>query len=122
MVGEVNSNFDLRESRRKEKDRLAANKRRIPKFRYLIIPGVILIVGMYLLSRYASITSLNMEITQLEKQKENLIKERTNLEAKLEEIKFSDNISADAKIKLGMDKPNVDQVIYLETESIRNTD
>ena len=57
-----------------------------------------------------------MEVTQLERQKVELEKNKLNLLADLDVVKSTLNISQDAMFKLGMSYPKEGQVIYLSLE------
>ena len=53
-----------------------------------------------------------MEISQMDKEIVNLNKSKQNLTGKVEELKSSSNIVAEAKYKLGMVYPDESQVVY----------
>lgn len=77
-----------------------------------------LILSLFILYRYTNITKLRLEITELEKQKVELEKEKENLVAELEAIKSSSKIEEDAMVKLGMDYPKEEQIVYLEVDEL----
>src|SRR5690554_12334 len=77
-----------------------------------------LILALFILYRYANITKIRLEITELEKQKIELEKEKENLVGELEAIKSSSKIEEDAIIKLGMDYPTEDQVVYVDIDEL----
>lgn len=73
-----------------------------------------LILALVILYRYENITKIRLEITDLQRQKINLEKERDDLLAELESIKSSAKIEEDAFTKLGMNYPTDDQIVYIE--------
>ena len=79
----------------------------------MTIPFVILGISLLILSRYANITTIRQELTELEREKVELEKVRMNLIADLEGIKSSAKIEEDAITKLGMNYPTEDQVVYI---------
>ena len=72
-----------------------------------------LILSLFILYGYANITKVRQEITELERQKIELAKEKEYLMTELESIKSSSKIEEDARIKLGMDYPTEDQIVYI---------
>ncbi len=82
----------------------------------LFIAIIVLSTSLYILFRYATITQVRMEVTDLERQKIELEKSKLNLLADLDGVKSSLNISQDAIYKLGMSYPKEGQVIYLSLE------
>ena len=83
----------------------------------LIIIGIAiigLILSLYILYGYANLTKTRLEITELEKQKYELEREKEDLIAELEGIKSSSKIEEDAIVKLGMDYPREEQIVYME--------
>ncbi len=79
----------------------------------LLIAIIILSISLFILFRYASITKVRMEVTELERQKVELEKYKLNLIADLEGVKSSLSISQDAMNKLGMSYPKEGQVMYV---------
>ena len=77
-----------------------------------------LILSLFILFRYANITKVRQEITDLERQKTELAKEKEYLTTELESIKSSSKIEEDEMIKLGMDYPTQDQIVYLNVEDM----
>lgn len=75
-----------------------------------------LILSLFILYRYVNITKIGVEITELEKQKAELEKEKDDLTAQLESIKSSSKIQEDAEIKLGMDYPTEEQIVYVDVK------
>ncbi|NMB26742.1 MAG: hypothetical protein GX987_01655 [Tissierellia bacterium] len=77
-----------------------------------------LILSLFILYRYANITKVRQEITELERQKIELEKEKEHLTTELESIKSSSKIEEEAIIKLGMDYPTEDQIIYINVKDM----
>ncbi|NLY67489.1 MAG: hypothetical protein GX069_08000 [Tissierellia bacterium] len=75
-----------------------------------------LALSLIILHRYAQITKLKLEITELQAQKIRLEEEKDDLLAELEAIKSSTKIEEDAFTKLGMIYPEEGQVVYVEVE------
>ena len=72
---------------------------------------------MFILSRYAKITAINSDINRLEKESVELGKEKLNLSAEINRLKTSENIMEDATVKLGMDFPSEDQLLYVDIDN-----
>lgn len=101
---------------RKKKSRAASK---------LLIIGVAifgLVLSLFILYRYANITKIRGEITELEKQKLELEKEKEHLIAELEGIKSSSKIEEDAVVKLGMDYPTEEQIVYMDVNDFNFED
>lgn len=77
-----------------------------------------LIVSLFILYRYANITRIRTEITTLEKQKMELVREEEDLLSELETIRSSLKVENDAIIKLGMDYPTEDQLVRVSVKDI----
>lgn len=88
----------------------------IVKLISLFVAIAILSTSLFILFRYAKITKARMEVTELEKIKIELEKNKLNLLADLEGVKSTLNISEDAIYKLGMSYPKEGQIIYLSIE------
>ncbi len=86
------------------------------RLKTIVLATLFLIGSLLILSRYAKITAIRTEITELEKTIEDLEKDKLNLEAKLEGIKSSEEIANDAMVKLGMHYPRKDQIAYVAVE------
>jgi len=72
-----------------------------------------LALSLLVLYRYANITKMKFEITQIQEQKAQLQKEKEDLMAELEAIKSYSNIEEEAAVKLGMGYPTEDQIVYI---------
>ncbi len=86
---------------------------------------VLLIVFGYasvMLKGYAGISALQVEVSGLEKTKKQLLSQKADLIAELEGLKASLKIQEEAKYKLGMVYPTVDQIVYLTVEDVKNNE
>ncbi len=107
-----NNKKDTRKNNRKAPNK--NNKYKILiKLACLFIAIIILSTSLLILFRYANISMIRSEVTQLERQKSELEKNKLSLLADLESVKSSTNISEDAIFKLGMSYPKEGQVVYL---------
>lgn len=84
------------------------------KFKAIGISFVGLIICLFMLYGYANITKIRIEINELENQKKELIKEKEALAAELEAVKSSTKVEEEAMIRLGMDYPTEEQIVYVE--------
>lgn len=79
-----------------------------------------------MLKGYAGISTLQAEVSSLEKTKKQLLSQKADLMAELEGLKASLKIQEEAKYKLGMVYPTVDQIVYLTVDDMKkkekNTD
>lgn len=107
---EINKNKNKKVQKKKNKSYA------LVKLVCLLIALAILSTSLFILFRYASITKIRMDVTNLERQKVELEKSKLNLLADLDVVKSSLNISEDAMFKLGMSYPKEGQVIYLSLE------
>lgn len=102
----------LRKVKKKQKTK-KKNTNSSVKLIYIFIATIFLGTCLFILSRYAAITSVRTDITRLEREKVELEKIKTNLIAELEGIKSSSQIAEDAVLKLGMDYPTEGQIVYI---------
>lgn len=98
-----------RKVKRQNSERLVYLKRR---FFITLSVLMVFLASLIILNGYASISELKMEISQMDKEIVNLNKSKQNLTGKVEELKSSSNIVAEAKYKLGMVYPDESQVVY----------
>ncbi|MCF6466503.1 hypothetical protein [Clostridium sp. Cult2] len=111
--------------KKKTRRRVVTRKKKNKALYRLAIMGIAMIgllLSLLILYRYANITKLRLEITELEKQKIELEKEKEILVAELETIKSSSKIQEDAMVKLGMDYPSEEQVVYLDIDELSYAD
>lgn len=90
------------------------NKKVRMKLSILLYALIIVVVAVFLLSRYAQTTSLQMRVTEKTKQIEELEEKRSSLNLELEEIKDSGLIEEQAKLRINLRKAKKDQIIYLD--------
>lgn len=86
------------------------------KILFLFFPVMICSICLLILLRYVNITNVRQEITSLENQITSLEKSKINLVGDLEGIKSSKQIAEDAMLKLGMDYPRQDQIVYISVK------
>lgn len=72
------------------------------------------ILAVSVLYGYATITKIKLEISNLESDRLALENEKEYMIANLEEVKSTSRIEDKAIIKLGMDYPKEDQLVYLD--------
>jgi len=77
-----------------------------------------LMLSLFVLYGYANISKIKFEITQIQQQKVQLQKEKEDLMAELEALKSSARIEEDAVIKLGMDYPTEEQIVYISIDEL----
>lgn len=109
-------NQNSKKPNRRKRKRPKKNNKSSAKLAYIFIAMAILGISLLILSRYTEITLVRTEITNLEKQRSEMEKIKINLIAELEGIKSSGQIAEDASLKLGMDYPNENQIVYISLE------
>jgi len=97
----------------KKKPRGNKNHKVLYKMFFIGIAFVGLMLSLFILYRYANISKMRLEITQIQQQKAQLLKEKEDLIAELEALKSSTRIEEDAVVKLGMDYPTEGQIVYI---------
>lgn len=109
--------LEVKEKPRKKTRRVQEKKKKknnsLAKLTIMSIPMVILGIALSILFRYANITAVRQEITNLERQKVELEKVKLDLVADLEGIKSSVKIAEEAVTKLGMNYPTEGQIVYV---------
>lgn len=88
----------------------ASNKK--IKFLYAGFCIISVFLSIFILSNYAQITSLNVEINKTNAIINELKKTETSLIAKVEELKSNSDIVYEAQTKLGMVFPEKEQIVY----------
>lgn len=112
---QINTEYEsLKRTRKKKKKNIKVSY----KLSAIGLAMIGLILSLFILYRYANITKVRLEITELEKQKVELEKEKEHLTTELESIKSSSKIEEDAMIKLGMDYPTEDQIVYINVKDM----
>lgn len=92
------------------------NKTIKKKLNVLLYSLTIALMCIFLLSRYAYTSKIQMEVTNKNKEI-NALKEKKNLlRLELEEIKDSGYIEKQAKIRMNMRKANKDQIILIDVK------
>lgn len=109
---ELEDNKRVRKQRSKSKKIKKKNNSGV-KIIFLFLPLMICSICLLILFRYVDITSVRQDITNLQNEKVELEKTKTNLIGDLEGIKSSKKIAEDAIMKLGMNYPNPDQIVYI---------
>ena len=103
-----------RKKRKKRGPRGPQNKKVRMKLSVLFYVLIIGSISIFLLSRYAKTTRLQMELTEKITEIEELEEKQDDLNLKLEEIKDSGLIEEQAKLRINLRKANKDQIIYLD--------
>lgn len=103
-----------RKKRKKRGPRGPKNKKVRMKLSVLLYVLIIGSISIFLLSRYAKTTRLQMELTEKATEIEELEEKQDDLNLKLEEIKDSGLIEEQAKLRINLRKANKDQIIYLD--------
>ncbi|GFN35962.1 FtsB/FtsL family cell division protein [Tepidimicrobium xylanilyticum] len=104
-------------SKRKRKAKVTKKNHARNKLVIISIAMFYLILALFILYRYANITKIRNEITELERYKIQLEQEKEILMAELEGIKSSSRIEENAIFLLGMDYPTQDQIVYVDFEN-----
>ncbi|WP_425446981.1 septum formation initiator family protein [Dethiothermospora halolimnae] len=100
--------------RMKKKNKYNRKNRVGIKLKVFIYAIVMLIFCLSILLRYAQITGIRYEISEIDTNISKLERKKQNLIVKLDEIKESDWIEKEAKEKLEMVYPTENQVVYLD--------
>jgi cell division protein FtsL len=116
---EIETIIEREEKRRAKKKKKAKSSSKISA---IIFATVGLALCIYILNGYSNITKMKLEIIELENQKYELERDREDLVAELEAIKNSVRIEENAKIKLGMDNPREEQLVYLSIEEFNENE
>lgn len=103
-----------RELKRRKKQRM------VFKLSCILAIGLFTMVSFLILKGYSNISSSRMNITKLEKQRNELEQTKFSIASELEEAKSSVKISEEAMYKLSMDYPRHDQVVYLSLGETNN--
>ncbi len=114
--------YDIQVEERRRKKREQAFKRRkrekiLFKLSCISFITFFAIISFFILKGYSTISQSRMNITKLEKRRNELEQIKYSMESELEEAKSSVKISEEAMYKLSMDYPNKDQVVYLSLDN-----
>lgn len=106
----------------KRKRELKKRKKQMMVFKLscIFVISLFTIVSFFILKGYSNISSSRMNITKLEKQRNELEQTKFAIASELEEAKSSVKISEEAMYKLSMDYPRQDQVVYLSLGETNN--
>lgn len=106
------------ENRRKQVINNKNNKKKSTRNKLKLFTSAIitLLLCMLVLFRYANITQNRLELSELKEKKIQLEKEKEDLNTELDRVKSSIKIEEDAKLKLGMDYPTEDQIVYVSVD------
>ncbi len=111
---------EKREEQKRFKREKALKRRKRQKmiFKLTCISSIALftVVSFFVLKGYSTISETRMNITSLEKRRNELEQTKFSIISELEEAKSSVKISEEAMYKLSMDYPNSDQVVYLSLD------
>lgn len=106
----------IKQAELKKKIEIKKKNRAKRRARFGIISVAVLsfAVAVTILYGYATITNMKVDISNLESTRVGLENEKEYLEANLEEIKTMADIEDNAMMKLGMDYPKEDQLVYID--------
>ncbi|HHV26844.1 MAG TPA: hypothetical protein GXX63_06585 [Tissierellia bacterium] len=116
---EENHYYEERNKKRKKIKKNSKNKSN-EKLKFLMGATIILLACLFVLLRYTHITQMRLENSKLESQKVELKKEKQDLMAELDRVKSDAKIEEDAKVKLGMDYPSEEQIVYISIDDKAN--
>lgn len=94
---------------------------------FLKVVSILVLLSIFgsaavMLKGYAGISALQAEVSSLEKTKKQLLSQKADLTAELEGLKASLKIQEEAKYKLGMVYPTVDQIVYLTVDDVKKNE
>lgn len=107
-------------SKKRKKIKKNSKNKSNEKLKFLVSATIILLACLFVLLRYTHITKMRLENSKLESQKIELEKEKQDLMAELDRVKSAAKIEEDAKIKLGMDYPSEEQIVYISIDDKAN--
>ncbi len=121
VVGDNFQELDLEKQRELEKKiaiKKKNNARRRSRFTIVSTAIVGFTLALTVLFGYSSISNMKVELSKLESNRINLENEIEHLEINLEEIKSVIDIEGTAILKLGMDYPKSDQIVYIDVNKV----
>ncbi len=83
------------------------------KLSCIFVATILTMTSLIILRGYSNISNSRMNITKLERRKDQLEQTKNSIVSELAEEKSSIKVSQEATYKLSMDYPNKDQVVYL---------
>lgn len=108
---------ELVEEQKRLKRKRVLKRRRKQKifFKVSCITAVVAfsVLSIFTLKGYSTISSSRMNVSNLERRRNELEQTKSSMISELEEAKGSVKISEEARYKLSMDYPKDDQVVYL---------
>ncbi|MGO1469105.1 MAG: hypothetical protein ACTHW2_03690 [Tissierella sp.] len=118
--------YDEKEEERKiiKKNRAIRRRRKqkmLFKLSCIFFATMLTITSLFILRGYSNISEIRMNITNLERRKNELEQTKNSMVSELEEAKSSIKISEEAMYKLSMDYPSKDQVVYLSLDGSKET-
>ncbi|NSW90517.1 MAG: cell division protein FtsL [Firmicutes bacterium] len=105
--------YDVYEENEVLKEKKKYRLNRITKFKAVVSILLIFALGFIVAYRYALITDLNYKISKLEREYENLRDENSRLKVAVEKDTDLPRIKEAAEKKLGMQKPDKYQIVYI---------
>ena len=81
--------------------------------------AAILVLNLFLLGRFADITSTKHQVSQMEKKMEQLQNQREQLAVSIEKSSRLDWIEQEAMARLNMQYPDKNQIIYISVDPVR---
>jgi cell division protein FtsL len=81
--------------------------------------AAILVLNLFLLGRFADITSTKHQVSQMEKKMEQLQNQREQLAVSIEKSSRLDWIEQEAVARLNMQYPDKNQIIYISVDPVR---
>lgn len=113
-VNDVNDVYDVYEENKvlREKKRYRSNRK--AKFRFVISVMAVFFAGLTVMYRYAAITKTSYDISQKEKEYNDLRNENALLRVDIETETYLAEIKETAVTRLGMQMPDKSQVIYIK--------
>ncbi|KNF09927.1 cell division protein [Gottschalkia purinilytica] len=87
------------------------------KLKIIFCSAIVFVSCIFLLSRYAYITKIRLDVSKLEKEVVTLNDKKSDLKIELEKIKDSGWIEQQAKEKINMRPAREDQLIYINVSS-----
>lgn len=113
-INYINQAQNMAKKNRKDTSKLELKKA-------CIFTAVILLsLSLTILSRYANISRMRMDLNRLETVKSELQREKIDLTGKLEGIKSQYRIGEEAGYSLGMSYPNEGQVVYISVNTMES--
>lgn len=120
---EVGPIYDEKEEERKKaikRNREIKRRRKqkmVFKLSCIVFAATFTITSLVILRGYSNISQTRMNITKLERRRDELEQTKNLMISELAKAKSSIEISEEAMYKLSMDYPNKDQVVYLSLDS-----